>query len=110
MAAAARSPLAFVARYAGLFGTQLRMSSLAAMQYRVDFVTRGLVAFLWSALTLIPLLVVFRVREEVADRRPSRTCRLVEVDDAFLRADQHGERGRELRHGSPAQRHVALSA
>jgi ABC-2 type transport system permease protein len=66
MAAAARSPLAFVARYAGLFGTQLRMSSLAAMQYRVDFVTRGLVAFLWSALTLIPLLVVFRVREEVA--------------------------------------------
>ena len=66
MATAARSPLAAVARYAGLFGTQLRMSSLAAMQYRVDFVTRGLVAFLWSALTLIPLLVVFRVREEVA--------------------------------------------
>lgn len=66
MAAATRSPLGFVARYAGLFGTQLRMSSLAAMQYRVDFVTRGLVAFLWSALTLIPLLVVFRVREEVA--------------------------------------------
>jgi ABC-2 type transport system permease protein len=66
MATAARSPLAAVARYAGLFGTQLRMSSLAAMQYRVDFLTRGLVAFLWSALTLIPLLVVFRVREEVA--------------------------------------------
>jgi len=66
MAAALRSPLGFVTRYAGLFGIQLRMSSLAAMQYRVDFLTRGLVAFLWSALTLIPLLVVFGVRQQVA--------------------------------------------
>src|SRR5262249_7308605 len=40
--------------------------SLAAMQYRVDFITRGLVAFLWSALTLIPLWVVFGVRQQVA--------------------------------------------
>lgn len=61
-----RSPLGFVTRYAGLFGIQLRMSSLAAMQYRVDFVTRGLIAFLWSALTLIPLLVVFSVRKQFA--------------------------------------------
>ena len=66
LALALRSPLGFVARYAGLFGIQLRMSSLAAMQYRVDFLTRGLIAFLWSALTLIPLLVVFGVRKEVA--------------------------------------------
>ena len=42
------------------------MSTLAAMQYRVDFLVRGLIAFLWSALTLIPLLVVFGVREQVA--------------------------------------------
>ncbi len=55
-----------VARYAGLFGVQLRMSTLAAMQYRVDFLVRGLIAFLWSALTLIPLLVVFGVRKQVA--------------------------------------------
>ena len=66
MAAATRSPLALVARYAGLFGSQLRMSSLAAMQYRVDFLVRGLIAVLWSGLTLIPLLVVFGVRKEVA--------------------------------------------
>jgi len=59
-------PLGFVARYAGLFGVQVRMSTLAAMQYRVDFVVRGLIAFFWSALTLIPLLVVFGVRKQVA--------------------------------------------
>jgi len=53
-------------RYAGLFGVQLRMSTLAAMQYRVDFLVRGLIAFLWSAITLIPLLVVFGVRKQVA--------------------------------------------
>ena len=62
----AQMPLGFVARYAGLFGVQVRMSTLAAMQYRVDFVVRGLIAFLWSALTLIPLLVVFGVRKQVA--------------------------------------------
>jgi viologen exporter family transport system permease protein len=62
----AQGPLAFAARYAGLFGLQLRMSTLAAMQYRVDFLVRGLIAFLWSAITLIPLLVVYGVRKEVA--------------------------------------------
>jgi ABC-2 type transport system permease protein len=59
-------PVAFATRYAGLFGVQLRMATLAAMQYRVDFVARGFIAFLWSALTLIPLLVVFGVRQQVA--------------------------------------------
>jgi ABC-2 type transport system permease protein len=53
-------------RYAGLFGIQLRMSTLAAMQYRVDFLVRGLIAMLWSAITLIPLLVVYGVRKEVS--------------------------------------------
>ena len=42
------------------------MSTLAAMQYRVDFLVRGLIALLWSALTLVPLLVVFGVRQQVA--------------------------------------------
>jgi ABC-2 type transport system permease protein len=60
------APLASAARYGELFGVQLRMASLAAMQYRVDFIVRGLIAFLWSALTLIPLLVVFGVRHQVA--------------------------------------------
>ena len=45
----ATTPLSFAARYAGLFGVQLRMSALAAMQYRVDFLVRGLIALLWSA-------------------------------------------------------------
>ena len=61
-----QSPLAFATRYAGLFRVQMRMATLAAMQYRVDFVVRGLIAVLWSALTLIPLVVVFGVRRQVA--------------------------------------------
>jgi ABC-2 type transport system permease protein len=61
-----QAPVAFATRYAGLFGVQLRMATLAAMQYRVDFVARGLIAFLWSGLTLIPLLVVYGVRQQVA--------------------------------------------
>jgi len=66
MAAFATTPLRYAARYAGLFAVQLRMSALSAMQYRVDFLVRGLIAFLWSAITLIPILVVFSVRKEVA--------------------------------------------
>jgi ABC-2 type transport system permease protein len=61
-----RAPIANVTRYAGLFGVQLRMAALSAMQYRVDFLVRGLIAFLWSAITLIPILVVFGARREVA--------------------------------------------
>jgi len=63
---ALQAPLDFATRYAGLFGVQVRMATLAAMQYRIDFVMRGLITFLWSALTLIPLLVVFGVRQKVA--------------------------------------------
>ena len=60
-------PLGFVARYARpAAASRCGMSTLAAMQYRVDFLVRGLIAFLWSALTLIPLLVVFGVRKQVA--------------------------------------------
>ena len=66
MLASLQSPLGFAVRYAGLFRVQMRMATLAAMQYRVDFVVRGLIAFLWSALTLIPLVVVFGVRRQVA--------------------------------------------
>jgi ABC-2 type transport system permease protein len=61
-----RGPIGLAGRYAGLFGIQLRMSTLAAMQYRVDFLVRGLIAMLWSAITLIPLLVVYGVRKEVS--------------------------------------------
>jgi len=66
MPSALQAPLGLATRYAGLFRVQMRMAMLAAMQYRVDFIVRGLIAFLWSALTLIPLLVVFGVRQQVA--------------------------------------------
>ena len=65
MAAPAVKPWSLLPRYARLLRVQVGMSTVAAMQYRVDFVVRGLIAFLWSALTLIPLLVVFGVREQV---------------------------------------------
>jgi ABC-2 type transport system permease protein len=53
-------------RYASLMRVQIGMSALTAMQYRADFVVRGLMALLWMAVTLIPLVVVFGVRESVA--------------------------------------------
>jgi len=58
--------LTLARRYAGLMRVQLGMSALTAMQYRADFVVRGLMAVLWMAVTLIPLLVVFGVRDRVA--------------------------------------------
>jgi ABC-2 type transport system permease protein len=59
-------PLAVVRRYAGLFRAQLSISTLTAMQYRADFVVRGLIAILWMGVTLVPVLVVFGVRSSVA--------------------------------------------
>jgi len=59
-------PLALLRRYARLFRVQLAMSALTAMQYRADFVVKGLIAILWMAVTLVPLLVVFGVRKTVA--------------------------------------------
>src|ERR1022692_662219 len=59
-------PAALVRRYAGLFRVQLSMSMLTAMQYRADFVVKGLIAVLWMAVTLVPVLVVFGVRKTVA--------------------------------------------
>ncbi len=55
-----------VRRYARLLGVQLGVSALTAMQYRADFVVRGLIAILWMLVTLIPLLVVYSVRSTVA--------------------------------------------
>jgi hypothetical protein len=53
-------------RYTALFRVQLAISALTAMQYRTDFVVRGLIAILWMAVTLAPVLVVFGVRRTVA--------------------------------------------
>ncbi len=59
-------PAALLRRYAGLFRVQLAMSALTAMQYRADFVVKGLIAILWMGVTLVPVLVVFGVRKSVA--------------------------------------------
>jgi ABC-2 type transport system permease protein len=45
---------------------QLRMSLALALQYRLEFVVEGLLALLWMAVTLVPLLVVFGNRASVA--------------------------------------------
>ena len=53
-------------RYLRLLGIQLRASVLLAMQYRLDFVATTLMVPLWTAAALAPLLVLFRLRTEVA--------------------------------------------
>jgi ABC-2 type transport system permease protein len=53
-------------RYARLFAVQLRMSALTAMQYRADFVVRGLIALLWITVNLAPVFIVFGTRRAVA--------------------------------------------
>ncbi len=53
-------------RYARLLRLQLGISALTAMQYRADFVVRGIIAILWMGVTLVPLLVIFGVRRTVA--------------------------------------------
>jgi viologen exporter family transport system permease protein len=45
---------------------QLRASLALALQYRLEFVVEGLLALLWMAVTLVPLLVVFGTRHAVA--------------------------------------------
>jgi ABC-2 type transport system permease protein len=55
-----------VARYGRLFGVQVRMSAVTAMQYRADFLVRGFVTLLWMSVTLLPIVVVFGARKEVA--------------------------------------------
>ncbi len=53
-------------RYARLFWVQLRASLATSMQYRVDFVVSGLMSFFWLFWNVVPLLVVFSARSEVA--------------------------------------------
>jgi ABC-2 type transport system permease protein len=45
---------------------QLRASIALALQYRLDFVVEGLLALLWMGVTLVPVLVVFGARQQVA--------------------------------------------
>lgn len=52
--------------YLRLIGGQLRMSVLAALQYRLGFWTEGILGILWSALGMAPLLVAVEHLDTVA--------------------------------------------
>jgi ABC-2 type transport system permease protein len=53
-------------RILAVIRAQLRASLALALQYRLDFVVEGALALLWMAVTLVPVLVVFGARAEVA--------------------------------------------
>jgi ABC-2 type transport system permease protein len=53
-------------RYLRLLWVQGRASVMTSMQYRVDFLVEGLMAFYWLGWNLIPLLILFDQRDTVA--------------------------------------------
>ena len=53
-----------------LIGAQLRLSTLAALQYRVGFWTEGVLAVFWSLVGLVPLWVAIDHRGEVVGWSP----------------------------------------
>jgi ABC-2 type transport system permease protein len=55
-----------VVRYARLLGVQLKASALVALQYRYDFMVEGLIEAFWIVTALIPLFVVFHIRDTLA--------------------------------------------
>jgi ABC-2 type transport system permease protein len=53
-------------RYLRLVGVQLRISAASGMAYRADFLLEGVMTIAWTALSLLPLFVLFDRRETVA--------------------------------------------
>lgn len=53
-------------RYLRLAVVQLRISASSAMAYRADFIVEGVMAIVWMALTLLPLVVLYQERSSVA--------------------------------------------
>jgi ABC-2 type transport system permease protein len=53
-------------RYPRLFALQMRSSLLVALQYRLDFFLSFSLGLFWSASTLVPLVVLFDLRDGVA--------------------------------------------
>jgi ABC-2 type transport system permease protein len=53
-------------RYLRLLRVQLRMSATTAMQYRTEFLLKGVMAVFWIGVTLAPLNMVFAQRKSVA--------------------------------------------
>jgi ABC-2 type transport system permease protein len=55
-----------VRRYLRLLGVQLRVSTTTAMQYRADFVVQGAMSIYWLAWNLLPLVILYGDRQQVA--------------------------------------------
>ena len=53
-------------RYLRLLGIQLRASLALGAQYRVEFLVSGVLSVFWTLLGLVPLLVLFQDRQQVA--------------------------------------------
>lgn len=53
-------------RYLRLLGIQLRTSLLLAMQYRLEFFLDAVMSVFWTASALVPLVVLYGARSEVA--------------------------------------------
>jgi len=54
------------ARYPRLLALQARASLLVALQYRLDFFLQFSLGLFWSVSALVPLVVLFRMRDQVA--------------------------------------------
>lgn len=53
-------------RYLHLLGIQVKAAALLALQYRLDFCLEVLMALFWSGTALVPLYVLFSMRDGVA--------------------------------------------
>jgi ABC-2 type transport system permease protein len=53
-------------RYLRLLGVQIRASLALGAQYRVEFLVSGVLSLFWTLLGLVPILVLFQKRSEVA--------------------------------------------
>ncbi|MGN6105133.1 MAG: ABC transporter permease [Kofleriaceae bacterium] len=53
-------------RYLRLAAVQLRISAAAGMAYRADFLLEGVMSIAWMGLTLLPLIVLYNGRSQVA--------------------------------------------
>jgi ABC-2 type transport system permease protein len=53
-------------RYLMLLAIQIKASMLLSLQYRVEFFAQVAMALFWSATALVPLLVLFSMRDSVA--------------------------------------------
>ncbi|HEY6879907.1 MAG TPA: ABC-2 family transporter protein [Polyangiales bacterium] len=53
-------------RYLTLFAIQAKAAALLSLQYRIDFAFQALMALFWTATALLPLYVLFSMRDGVA--------------------------------------------